>query len=103
MNIGHCFILLAAQLGRLGISASSPPISFEAFFRSEEFNSSDAVVASPDGKWVAYGTRVAPEKATVNDRYLPNGTPSAELGARIHITDAQGKTKILVCGQKENC
>ena len=95
-----------AQSGAPETSTVDAPGAFpyDLAFQKSDFRSNDAPTASPDGRHVAFVVVTPPDTRSQSVRFLPNGTPVSAVGARIHLSNAngQGRTDQPICGGRGN-
>ena len=86
------FLVPATASAQQSVPAGAIP--YDLAFGMASFPWDSRWFVSPDGRFVAYGVHTPPD-TTVNldDRYLPNGTPSSAVGTTMYYTEiATGRT-----------
>src|SRR5687767_1719520 len=80
-------------------ASDDPPgaLPYDLAFSMAEFIWDTEFSVSSDGKFVAYDARTAPADTNLDERYQPNGTPSAVVGSKVYFTDLASKKTTTVC------
>jgi dipeptidyl aminopeptidase/acylaminoacyl peptidase len=80
-------------------TSDDPPgaLPYDLAFSMAEFIWDTEFSVSADGKYVAYDVRTAPADTNLDERYQPNGTPSAVVGSKVYFTDFGSKKTTTVC------
>jgi len=74
-------------------------LDYDLAFDKREFLWDAVPAVSPGGMRVAYVVRHPPQDVDLNSRFMPNGTPSSVVGARLFVTDRlSGETEDLCPG-----
>lgn len=81
-------------------AAADPPGAFpyDLAFQMRELRRNDPPVVSPDGSRVAYVVVTPPDVRVQSSRFLPNGSPVDVMGARVHVTGADGRDAAICDG-----
>lgn len=79
--------------------AAEPPgaLPYDLAFDIREFLWSATYSVSRDGRRVAYAVRQPPRDVNLSSRFMPNGTPSSVVGAKVLLTDRQDGQTTTIC------
>ncbi len=72
-------------------------LPYDLAFDARAFPWSMALSVSPDGRHVAYAVLGATRDVNRSERFMPNGTPSSQVGATVQLTDRQTGRSTTVC------
>ncbi len=72
-------------------------LAYDLAFDIREFLWSSTYSVSRDGRRVAYAVRQPPRDINLSSRFMPNGTPSSVVGAKVYLTDRQGGQTTTIC------
>ena len=75
----------------------SGALPYDLAFDIREFLWSSTYSVSRDGRRVAYTVRQPPRDVNLSSRFMPNGTPSSVVGAKVYLTDRQGGQTTTIC------
>lgn len=108
LRIACAISIAAAGLGAQSTSAPDrtpmPPaaepagaLPYDLAFDIREFLWSSTCSVSGDGRRVAYAVRQPPRDVNLSSRFMPNGTPSSVVGAKVYLTDRQSGHTTTIC------
>jgi len=93
-----------------GAAAQTPaPLPLDLAFSKKTLRSwSDRPVLSRDGSVLAFEIFIPPQRSPESEmaegvRFLPGGTPGAQVGTRVFVVSTKGGDARSVCPEKGNC
>jgi dipeptidyl aminopeptidase/acylaminoacyl peptidase len=72
-------------------------LPYDLAFDIREFLWSSTYSVSHDGRRVAYAVRQPPRDVNLSSRFMPNGTPSSVVGAKVYLSDTKGGQTTTIC------
>lgn len=72
-------------------------LPYDLAFDIREFLWSSTYSVSRDGRRVAYAVRHPPRDVNLSSRFMPNGTLSSVVGAKVYLTDRQRRQTSIIC------